>query len=158
VEIRKSSRAIILNKKKQMFLFQYQFDYLADDEAIWITPGGGLEVGESFDDALKRELYEELGIQLKQSYKQVYYRNPIYTLKNGNQVQSEERFYLIYLNEETFLYDSWTESEKKRMLKGKWWSVEEIKLSSDKFFSEDILSIITNLSDGIMPQEPKEIA
>ena len=45
MEIRKSSRAIILNKKKQMFLFQYQFDYLADDEAIWITPGGGLEVG-----------------------------------------------------------------------------------------------------------------
>ena len=158
MEIRKSSRAIILNKKKQMFLFQYQFDYLTDDEAIWITPGGGLEVGESFDDALKRELYEELGIQLKQSYKQVYYRNPIYTLKNGNQVQSEERFYLIYLNEETFLYDSWTESEKKRMLKGKWWSVEEIRISSDKFFSKDILNIITNLSDGRIPQEPKEIA
>ena len=69
MEIRKSSRAIILNKKKQIFLFQYQFDYLVDDEAIWITPGGSLEEGESFDDALKRELYEELGIQLKQSYK-----------------------------------------------------------------------------------------
>ena len=158
MEIRKSSRAIILNKKKQIFLFQYQFDYLVNDEAIWITPGGSLEEGESFDDALKRELYEELGIQLKQSYKQVYYRNPIYTFKSGEQIQSEERFYLIYLNEDTFLYDNWTENEKKRMLMGKWWSVEEIKLSSDKFFSEDILSIITNLSDGIMPQEPKEIA
>lgn len=112
MEIRKSSRAIILNKKKQIFLFQYQFDYLVDDEAIWITPGGSLEEGESFDDALKRELYEELGIQLKQSYKQVYYRNPIYTFKTGEQIQSEERFYLIYLNEDTFLYDNWTESEK----------------------------------------------
>ena len=65
---------------------------------------------------------------------------------------------MIYLNEETFLYDSWTESEKKRMLKGKWWSVEEIRISSDKFFSKDILNIITNLSDGRIPQEPKEIA
>ena len=46
MEIRKSSRAIILNKKKQIFLFQYQFDYLVDDEAIWITPGGSLETEE----------------------------------------------------------------------------------------------------------------
>lgn len=40
LNVRKSSRAIVLNKRNEIFLFQYKFDYLAESEAIWITPGG----------------------------------------------------------------------------------------------------------------------
>ena len=54
MKIRKSSRAIVLNNKNQIFLFRYMFDYLADSNTIWITPGGSLEEGESFEEALKR--------------------------------------------------------------------------------------------------------
>lgn len=56
---RKSSRAIILNSNNEIFLFQYHFDYFADENVVWITPGGGLEEGESFERALYRKLYEE---------------------------------------------------------------------------------------------------
>ena len=30
-------------------------------EPFWVTPGGGLDKGESFEDAARRELYEEVG-------------------------------------------------------------------------------------------------
>ncbi|MBO5228683.1 MAG: NUDIX hydrolase [Lachnospiraceae bacterium] len=66
MDTRKSSRAIVLNKNNEIFLFRYKFDYLADESAIWITPGGSLEEGETFDDALRREVFEELGVELKQ--------------------------------------------------------------------------------------------
>lgn len=135
MKIRKSARAIVINSKNQMFLFQYMFDYLEDSKAIWITPGGSLEEGESFVDALKREVYEELGVQLTKESPEVYYRNPIYTLKNGEKVQSVEKFFLVVLEEKSFSFDHWTESEKKRMRAGKWWSVDEIEKSEDEFFS-----------------------
>lgn len=154
---RKSSRAIIINRNHEIFLFKYNFDYLSYGKAIWITPGGGLEDGESFDEALKRELYEELGIQLNQYHKQIYYRNPIYTLENGETVQCEERFYLIYLDGIEFTYTNWTDTEQKRMLLGKWWSLNEIKESKDEFFSSDIIHIINDLSKGKIPNEPIEI-
>ena len=154
---RKSSRAIVLDKQNQIFLFRYTFDFFADKESIWITPGGALEEGESFEDALKRELFEEMGMELKEQAPFVFYRTPMYELKNGETVRSEERFYLIYCEDESFSYDGWSESETKRMTAGKWWSVEEIKQSEETFFSEDVVEILERFSKGDVPGNPEEI-
>lgn len=158
MKVRKSARAIVLNQNNQIFLFQYKFDYLVDNKAIWITPGGSLEEGEFFEDALKRELFEELGVQITEDCPEVYYRNPLYTMKNGEVIQSVEKFFLVLLDEEQFTYANWTESEKKRMLAGRWWSVEEIRKSEDEFFSKDIIRILTELSGESFPAKPQEIA
>ncbi len=158
MKVRKSSRAIVINEENQIFLFKYKFDYLAEDKAIWITPGGGLEEEESFEDALKRELFEEMGVKITESCPEVYYRNPIYTLKNDEKVQSVEKFFLVAVEDDEFSFNHWTESEKKRMLAGKWWSVEEIEQSKDEFFTKDILRIMTELSDEKLLTEPKSIA
>ena len=158
LRIRKSSRAIVLNRRNEIFLFQYRFDYLADSELIWITPGGSLEEDESFEEALQREMFEELGVQLNNSCSEIYYRNPLYTLHSGETVQSIEKFFLVYLENEQFTYSNWTESEKKRMLKGKWWSLEEIQKSDDTFFTKDIIRIMNDLSYNNIPREPQEIA
>ncbi|MGF7143338.1 8-oxo-dGTP pyrophosphatase MutT (NUDIX family) [Anaerotaenia torta] len=155
---RKSSRAIILNKKNEIFLFQYHFDYFIKGNIVWITPGGGLEEGESFDMALEREVFEELGIQINRDYQQIYYRNPVYYLKNGEIAQCEERFFLVYADGNDFSYTNWTESENTRMLDGKWWSADEIKQSDDEFFTNDIIDILNNLSAGQIPMVPIEIA
>lgn len=158
MKVRKSSRAIVLNKNNEIFLFQYRFDYLDDSKLIWITPGGGLDEGESFDDALKRELFEELGVQITESCPEIYFRNPLYTMKNGEVIQSVEKFFLVTLDSEFFSFEHWTESEKKRMSVGKWWSMEEIQQSEDEFFTKDIIRILMELSDKKIPREPQEIA
>ncbi|MBQ9766465.1 MAG: NUDIX domain-containing protein [Lachnospiraceae bacterium] len=158
MDIRKSSRAIVINKNNEIFLFRYKFDYLQKNSAIWITPGGSLEEGESFDDALGRELFEELGVELNQEYMQIYYRNPIYILKNGERILSEEKFFLVYLDEKEFSYCNWTESENERMSEGKWWSAEEIRQSGDEFFTPDLLKILQDVTSGKIPNAPVKIA
>lgn len=157
MQIRKSSRAIVLNKQNQIFLFRYTFDFFAEEEFIWITPGGGLDEGESFEEALKRELFEELGMKLTEPAPFVFYRTPLYELKNGEKVRSEERFYLVRLDETVFSCTGWTESEKKRMTAEKWWSIEEIRQSEEKFFSNDVVEILERISRGDIPKEPEEI-
>ncbi|MFX5835117.1 NUDIX domain-containing protein [Acinetobacter baumannii] len=63
MRIRKSSRLLVINENHQILLFQFTHtnDALAG-QSHWATVGGGLEEGETFEQAACRELYEELGI------------------------------------------------------------------------------------------------
>lgn len=42
-----------------------------DGAEYWVFPGGGVEQGEDFDTALKREMMEETGLQLR-SYQRLF--------------------------------------------------------------------------------------
>lgn len=56
---RRSARLLILNASHEVLLFRFVHsqDALAGS-AYWATPGGGVEQGESFEQAAVRELYE----------------------------------------------------------------------------------------------------
>lgn len=55
-------------------------------------------------------------------------------------------------------FNHWTVSKQKRMRKGKWWSVDEIRQSDQEFFTRDIIEILNNLARGKIPLKPIEIA
>jgi 8-oxo-dGTP pyrophosphatase MutT (NUDIX family) len=51
-------RAVVLNSENRVFLVKHSY------VTGWHLPGGGVEVGETFRDALQRELAEEAAIEL----------------------------------------------------------------------------------------------
>lgn len=55
---------IILNKKKEVLL-QLRGKKARNERGLWKLPGGQIEYGEKAEQALKREIKEELGVEIK---------------------------------------------------------------------------------------------
>jgi 8-oxo-dGTP pyrophosphatase MutT (NUDIX family) len=62
--IKKISTFILYNKETKRFLLQYKSDYKGKDSSRVSLFGGGLNKGESFLQAVRREAYEELRYKL----------------------------------------------------------------------------------------------
>lgn len=71
---------IIVNKKNELLLVKRNEK---EDNEIgkWSIAGGGSKIGESFEDALKREINEELNCKI---IKYDYFKSYFYKIKNIN--------------------------------------------------------------------------
>jgi TDG/mug DNA glycosylase family protein len=57
--MRRGVRALCVDPDRRILLLHYANEY----DSWWITPGGGIEAGESDHEALRRELREEIGLE-----------------------------------------------------------------------------------------------
>lgn len=60
---RRAARLLVLDQAGRVLLLHHALPGLAP---VWVTPGGGLEPGESFEDAARRESLEELGVPVRE--------------------------------------------------------------------------------------------
>jgi 8-oxo-dGTP diphosphatase len=64
VSLRPSARAIILDESDRILLCRFAFSRDGHPVVVWAAPGGGVEPGETLAAALRRELLEEVGLEL----------------------------------------------------------------------------------------------
>ena len=148
MKIRKNTRAVLLNENNEIFLFKFHFAMLLDDRTMWVTPGGGIAEGESFEDGLKRELFEELGLSDIDIGSWIWFRNKPNTIKSGEQIMSEERYFLVRTTtDDTFTFEHMGYDERSLTKDGRWWSVEALEASSEEFFTERLFEKLQTIID-----------
>ena len=60
--LRQAVRALVVDEGDHVLLVHFNWDGLDLADGFWACPGGGIDQGESPEDALRRELAEELGL------------------------------------------------------------------------------------------------
>lgn len=141
---RDSARLLILNSDGRLLLFRFVFNTgPMAGLAFWATPGGGLDEGETFEQAAIRELLEETGIKVDRVAPPISQRELTFAAPpSGEQVISEERFFLIDAGDVTLSRDGWTELEVEVMAEHKWWSRDELARTEAQVYPEDLGEIL----------------
>ena len=144
--VRDNARAFILNEENEILLQRFIFSFTGRERILWVTPGGGVEADESYKEALERELFEELGIEVDVVGEPVLTLDIPFDGKNGKFI-SHEVYYLLHLSSDTVVtFENMEENEKNTFLDLKWWSLKELKNEEFEFEPhEEILQLLESL-------------
>ena len=129
VQHRETARIALQDRDGRFLLLLTHFDAGVGLPPRWITPGGGIDAGESVLEAAVRELREETGMVVDPEE----LGDVIAEIPGWWDWSDGERFHSLVdpffaLTVDRFDIDSsgWTESEHHDVLDIRWWSLDEI--------------------------------
>ncbi len=125
---RRAVRVLLRSKEGRILLFLSHFEPGSGLEPAWVFPGGGVEPGESLQQAALRELFEETGRQFLESELSDLLETIEHVMPDQREFETgEAHFFELRLTDE-FLPDStnWTQDEHRDNVTHRWWSLGEI--------------------------------
>ena len=154
--VRHAARVVLLDAASRVLLFPFTVP-LGDGRTrkVWITPGGGLDPGESHEDGAARELWEETGMRLPLG-PCVWTRTHLLRW-DGRLIEQRERYFVATANVSAVDTANWTELERAVLGGHRWWSSAEIAASPDVFAPGRLAEAILPLLAGDYPEQPIDI-
>lgn len=104
-----------------------------------------MEAGETYAEAARRELFEETGIAIDKVGPQVLVRDLVLQSPDGEYFMSVERYFLVRITNEEISGKNRTALESEVMFEHRFWSESDLSTTSEKFFPEDMVTILSSL-------------
>lgn len=149
--VRKAVRAFLLDPDDRLLMLLTR---LPQGGAYWIAPGGGLQPGETPEQALRRELDEELGLTRLDLGPLLWRRDHDLTWAGRRFRQSEQYFVAHVPHFRPVMRDA---AEAASLMEFRWWPQDALRATTDALTPTGVAGIIADyLQDGPPPEPGHE--
>jgi 8-oxo-dGTP pyrophosphatase MutT (NUDIX family) len=137
---RRSSRVILLDRIGRMLLIRFAVPRDGGTFVFWATPGGSVEAGETDLEAARREIKEELAVD-------VTLEGPVHTsvsrFSHKNvPVENTDVFFVGRLDQADPELHGVTDDERSAMQMVRWWSCDEVDHATETIFPSDLSAVV----------------
>jgi 8-oxo-dGTP pyrophosphatase MutT (NUDIX family) len=143
---RPAARVVLLDPSDRVLLL-----WLADERGgagWWVTPGGGVQPGETVEGAALREVREETGLQDLHLGPRIWVREHVFPWGETTWRQ-QEHFYLARVDSFEPSRAGLDVNEQVMVREQRWWSVEEMERSAQEFAPRRLAALLRSLiADG----------
>lgn len=138
LRLRPAARLIVLDAAGRALMFRYD---VPGRDPFWVTAGGEVDPGETFEDAARRELREETGI-IADPGPQIARMTPEFITVEGEPVQADERFFLVRVAEARIDTAGHTATEQALMTQHRWFTLEELECWHEAVYPVELADMI----------------
>ena len=133
IEVRSTARLVLFDADRRVLLFRHADGH---GREFWATPGGGLEPGETAEEAARREAAEELGAR-NVLLAPLWTGSSIFPFAD-RAVSQSETFFLVTTESEVLGPEVEATHRLERIREVRWWSLAEIESCREPLFPTDL--------------------
>jgi polyhydroxybutyrate depolymerase len=149
--VRRAARAFVVNADRQVLLFEGGDPAAPELGTWWFTPGGGVEDGEDEESALRRELFEEIGLATDELGPVVHRRQTAFDLF-GRHFEQDDAFFVVRVDRHAVDESRQTELEREVVYGHRWWSERELEETAEVVYPIDLVSVLRRA--GVFGDDP----
>lgn len=149
VPFRRAARVLLLDAQDRVLLVRGH-DVDQPERSWWFTVGGGIDAGETPEQAAVRELAEETGLQIAEEdlVGPVLTRSAIFDFFHQD-VRQDEVFYLARIADPGEVSRAgWTDIERDFMDEVRWWPATELAQVDIEVFPRGLAQVVARLATG----------
>ncbi|MEO8695264.1 MAG: NUDIX domain-containing protein [Acidimicrobiales bacterium] len=150
--LRVSARVLLVDEHDRLLLLRY-----ADrGKYYWCPVGGGIEDGETIDQAARREVLEETGFAAPAELIDVGRRRLVATMFD-QLTDIREHWFLARVPNAEVSRTGWTPLEHATISAYRWWAATELASTSDRLIPRDLAGLLAQLLLHGPPSSPIEL-
>ena len=138
---RLTSRVLLFDREGRVLLFLTTAPD-SSGSARWLTPGGGVDEGETHAQAAVRELFEETGLTGVDLGDPVWSHDFDVQWDSADHDTGHAEFYTATVDQFVPSQDDWTEAEKVDVLAHRWWSLSELLATDEAYEPAELINLV----------------
>lgn len=138
---RLSSRILVFDEQDRLLLFLTK-GFVPTQRTRWITPGGGVEAGETHAVAAVRELFEETGLERTDLGAPVWKHHFAVDYVGGDHDTGYAEYFALHTISFTPARENWTPGEQTDVLDCRWWTLAELMATDEPYEPVELIDLI----------------